>query len=596
MRKSDKGVVFQDLDRLFRHGTVASGDGALLESFLAKGDESAFEALVNRHGPMVRGVCRRLLPSPHDADDAFQATFLVLVRKGRRLRDPDRLGPWLHGVATREALKARASRRNSQEIVDVPAREETGAEWCDVMPIIDAELARLPAKHRDVLVTCLIDGASSEEASRRLACPVGTVKSRLARAREALRMRLTSRGVAPAAALAVLTADSFAFASPVPSALTRATLETVTTKAVASGVAELFKGVAPIMFSKASLIVMVLFGVGSLAGLGATAWINPSPAQGSDPQENARPKFGSAIAAPRDEEAQRVQERNLKEIARAATDYHSAHNVYPTAAIYGTDNQPLLSWRVALLPYLHENELYQQFHLNEPWDSPHNRALASRMPAVFETPAAPAPSGQTRIRGFVGKGAVFDPTLTAVEVKAVVGADKAAGPDDARPREYPRGVTIAEIPDGTAGTVLAAVARDATPWTKPGDLPFVPGQQVLSSVLDDSNPRGYVLFMCNGAIHLLKKNYADSQVFQAMITRAGGEIYPLDVFADVAVPLTRWPDAQALPAPGQLNVVRLPLDSSAAPSTKPAPFPTVEQRLQSLEEKVDRILQKLDAR
>ena len=113
MSTSPKASVLQDLDRLFQRGIAASGDGALVDRFLVDGNESAFEALVARHGPMVRGVCRRLLVNPHDVDDAFQATFLVLVRKAKQLRDPDRLGPWLYGVARRVATKTRTRRRPS---------------------------------------------------------------------------------------------------------------------------------------------------------------------------------------------------------------------------------------------------------------------------------------------------------------------------------------------------------------------------------------------------------------------------------------------------------------------------------------------------
>src|SRR4051794_14757793 len=107
MRVGRNASVLRNLDRLFRRGVVSSGDGALLERFLAEGDDSAFEALVVRHGPMVLGVCRRILISPHDADDAFQATFLVLARKAARLRAPDRLRPWLHRGANPARQKAR---------------------------------------------------------------------------------------------------------------------------------------------------------------------------------------------------------------------------------------------------------------------------------------------------------------------------------------------------------------------------------------------------------------------------------------------------------------------------------------------------------
>ncbi|APW61891.1 sigma-70 family RNA polymerase sigma factor [Paludisphaera borealis] len=682
MAKSGKGLVLQDLDRLFRRGTVPSGDGALLDSFLTRGDESAFEALVGRHGPMVRGVCRRLLASPHDADDVFQATFLVLVRKGRRLRDPDRLGPWLHGVATREALKARAARRADRTIPDVPSREGGNAEWSDVMPIIDAELARLPAKHREVLVTCLLDGATAEEASHRLACPVGTVKSRLARAREALRVRLTSRGVAPAVAVAALTSAD-AFASPVSSTLIRATLKAAASHAAESGVVSLITGVAPTMISKSTLSALVLIGV-SVVGLGAAAWIKPSLAQIQQPSSGARPQ--GAATAPGETEASRVQARNLKEILLASHGYAAANNCFPQPAIYGDGNQPLLSWRVAILPYLGQNELYQQFHLNETWDSPHNKALINRMPAVFETPAAPAPKGQTRFRGFAGKGSVFDPEFTSdagqnagamgggmgsmmggggqsemmssmmggmmrgrmgggtAAVKQGVdqrNVDRAKQQEEARSRETDapaddsnrqqqpprgtdqrvpqpgassvepeagggaaamgsgmmggmmgmemgsassavvrRGVRIADITDGTSNTVFIAVARDATPWTKPNELPFVPDQDLPA--LDDGDPRGYVLGMCDGTVRLLKKDGPSlHRVLTALITRSSGEVVSSDVYHHVGGP----------------SGAASPLAARANPPAAEAPgSASMEERMRTVEEKLDRLLEKLDAK
>src|SRR5262245_16060583 len=120
MRGVCNASVIRDLNRLLRRGVAPSGDGALLERFLAEGGDPAFEALVARHGPMVLGVCRRILASPHDADDAFQATFLVLARKAARLRAPDRLGPWLYGVATRVAKKARmrAARHRHEPLIE----------------------------------------------------------------------------------------------------------------------------------------------------------------------------------------------------------------------------------------------------------------------------------------------------------------------------------------------------------------------------------------------------------------------------------------------------------------------------------------------
>jgi RNA polymerase sigma factor (sigma-70 family) len=246
--------VLRELDRLFRRGVEPSRDGVLLEQFLADGDDSAFEALVVRHGPMVMGVCRRILVSPHDADDAFQATFLVLARKAARLRAPDRLGPWLYGVATRVARKARkrAARHRHEALTEYPARDRLDAGWSDVMPIIDAELGRLPSRHRDVLVLCLLEGVSAEEAAQRLGCPVGTVKSRLARGRQSLRDRLIGRGITPDLALAALSASDW-HTAPLSPPLIRATLRAIASSATAPGVSALTRGATLSMFSKSTV-------------------------------------------------------------------------------------------------------------------------------------------------------------------------------------------------------------------------------------------------------------------------------------------------------------------------------------------------------
>jgi RNA polymerase sigma factor (sigma-70 family) len=196
-------------------------DAHLLANFIGHGDGAAFEALVRRHGPMVLGVCRRVLGDAHAAEDAFQATFLLLVRKARSLRRPDLLGPWLYGVARRTAAKARAvadRRRREVSSVDVPIeptiRESIGAD--DLRPVLDAALARLPARYRTPVVLCYLQGLTYAEAARHLGCPSGTVATRLARAKERLRTLLLRQGVAPAAGLldAVLTPDGTAAAVP----------------------------------------------------------------------------------------------------------------------------------------------------------------------------------------------------------------------------------------------------------------------------------------------------------------------------------------------------------------------------------------------
>jgi RNA polymerase sigma-70 factor (ECF subfamily) len=205
-------------------------DGQLLECFIARRDETAFEVLVKRHSPMVLGVCRRVLGNPHDAEDAFQATFLVLVRKATSIRPREMVGNWLYGVAYRAACEAKAAgaRRRAREmqVNAIPEPEAPGADvWQEIRPILDEELSRLPDKYRVPIVLCDLEGKTHKEAARQLGWPQGTVSGRLARARVMLARRLARRGLAlPAGALAVALAQNAASAC-VPAPLVASTLK-----------------------------------------------------------------------------------------------------------------------------------------------------------------------------------------------------------------------------------------------------------------------------------------------------------------------------------------------------------------------------------
>jgi RNA polymerase sigma factor (sigma-70 family) len=200
-------AIAEQLRRLFTGGTVAGlGEVALLERFITRRDPAAFEALVARHGPMVLGICRRLLREPHDIEDAFQATFLVLVRRAGSLRRREALGPWLYGVAYRVAMRARARAAAGPDLspgIDPPDGRETGpdaaAERSDDASALHEEVARLPESYRAPVVLCYFEGLTHDEAAQQLHWPVGTVRGRLARARDRLRSRLERRGVGPAA-------------------------------------------------------------------------------------------------------------------------------------------------------------------------------------------------------------------------------------------------------------------------------------------------------------------------------------------------------------------------------------------------------------
>jgi RNA polymerase sigma factor (sigma-70 family) len=176
-----------------------STDRELLERFFRGQDEAGFQALVRRHGPLVLKVCRRILHQEQDAEDAFQATFLVLARRGGSLVNPDLLGSWLYGVAFRIArrIRTRGARRRAQERhgVSVPRAEEPAVDlvWREWRAVLDEELNRLPDKYRLPLVMCYLQGLTNAEAARRLGWPVGSMSYLLARGRELLRVRLGGR-------------------------------------------------------------------------------------------------------------------------------------------------------------------------------------------------------------------------------------------------------------------------------------------------------------------------------------------------------------------------------------------------------------------
>jgi RNA polymerase sigma factor (sigma-70 family) len=185
---------------------LALPDAQLLERFVARRDEPAFAALVARHGPMVLGVCRQLVRDAQEAEDAFQATFLVLARKAAVIQRQPLLAGWLYGVAYRVAIRLRGqtARRRTREQRDVDLTTLAAADDCaysDVRPLVHEEVGRLPDKYRSAVILCYLEGKTNEEAALQLRWPVGSVKSRLARARDLLRTRLTRRGLTLSAGL-----------------------------------------------------------------------------------------------------------------------------------------------------------------------------------------------------------------------------------------------------------------------------------------------------------------------------------------------------------------------------------------------------------
>ncbi len=232
MASGSKARVEQEIRTLFEAGTVVGrSDGELLARFLAadgSARELAFAALVERHGPMVWRVCRDVLRESNEADDAFQATFLILARRAGGIRKRSSLGPWLYGVALRVARCARRKagrRRNREQVAALPEQEEvvSDVDRLDAAPILHEEVGRLPEKYRSPLILCYFEGLTHDQAASQLGWPVGTVRSRLAEARDRLRPRLLRRGVAPSVAILAATGRVEGSAI-VPAALVSATV------------------------------------------------------------------------------------------------------------------------------------------------------------------------------------------------------------------------------------------------------------------------------------------------------------------------------------------------------------------------------------
>jgi RNA polymerase sigma factor (sigma-70 family) len=262
-------------------------DGQLLELFLAGRDEAAFEALMRRHGPMVLGVCRRLLRNNHDAEDAFQATFLVLVRKAGSLRSRELLANWLYGVAYRTALKARtmnAKRQAKERHAGAMPHSESSASGADeaLLEQLDHELNRLPHKYRVPVVFCELEGKSRKEVARLLGVPEGTLSSRLAYAKKLLSTRLSRRGVALSVG---------AFAAVLSPTLRASTLKTVfSAGSVPAQVLALTEGMMKAMFLSKLRITVCAATLMLVAGVGATGLTYRATAQ----QPAQSPAYGAA--------------------------------------------------------------------------------------------------------------------------------------------------------------------------------------------------------------------------------------------------------------------------------------------------------------
>ena len=339
MSAARRGDSVRHFRTLFDLGTIGElTDGQLLERFATRDGEAAemaFSALVERHGPMVLRTCRSVLGDPHAAEDAFQATFLVLVKKARGLWVRDSLGPWLHRVACRVSSGDRAAAARRRRIESrIPRPEaalpaEAGTE--DLGVVLHEELGRLPENYRAAVVLCCLEGLTVDQASRRLGWPLGTMQSRLARGRHRLRERLLRRGLAPSAVAfgAALAAERARAEVPVAlaAATTRAGIHVAAGKATAgavpAAVMALTEGVLRTMSLTRLKAVAIALTIGF--GIGSGIIVHRIASQATA-QEVPRPTEAGPASKPASDSPKRPERRENERVFAALETMVSEHS------------------------------------------------------------------------------------------------------------------------------------------------------------------------------------------------------------------------------------------------------------------------------
>jgi RNA polymerase sigma factor (sigma-70 family) len=338
--------------RLSPEGT----DRQLLLAFSVRGEQAAFAALVERHGPMVLRVCRRVLRHAQDAEDAFQATFLVLAQKATSIRKTEALASWLHGVAHRVALRARrdAGRRRAheREVKAMPAKNDPRREpdWIEVQAALDEEVQALPEIYRGPFVLCFLEGRSRAEAAQELGLKEGTVWSRLVTARKRLHKKLAGRGIGLPALLAAAALSEGA-ARAVPVGLTESTLQAVAAGLVSTRVAALAKEVSKTMSLVQMKTVFLCLATAVLVACGAGAAVmqhaSARPPAARDTKPSSPPRAAREAPA-----------NNAIEDAGATVTFRGR--------VLGPDGKPLKGVKLTLWSHFGYHGHYREWHPSTP--------------------------------------------------------------------------------------------------------------------------------------------------------------------------------------------------------------------------------------
>jgi RNA polymerase sigma factor (sigma-70 family) len=352
-----QGVMRQIEDLAGRREREAMSDAELLDGFCLRREETLFAALMRRHGAMVLGVARRVLTSTQDAEDVFQATFLLLARKAGQIRKHRSIAGWLYEVARRLSLKSRAqsvSRSKRERIVASMPNNSTnvGTAWSELHEVLDQALLQLPEKYRSVLVLCYLEGRTQEEVAKLLACPLGTVRSRLAQARNLLRARLAKHGFKSTGEALTALLVTVAAGQPAEATLYHQTLTAAVAAAsgnsvagvVSAGAARLFAiGLRSMAVTKLKVVIALALGASfCLGGTAAVAYsfLRPSP-------ERTGPDPFTAGALPPEPSTARMTPEQEPEVRNKTI------AISISGRVLGADGKPVGGARVALVDQPH---------------------------------------------------------------------------------------------------------------------------------------------------------------------------------------------------------------------------------------------------
>jgi RNA polymerase sigma factor (sigma-70 family) len=614
-------------------------DAELLHTFITERDEDAFASLVERHGAMVLAVCRGVLHDLHDAEDVFQAAFLVLARKAHTIRKHDSLASWLHGVSYRLALKAKARIKRQAQLddaaIETPASSVDDLTFRELRAILHEELNRLPEKYRAPLLLCYWEGKTRDEAAEQLGVTSGAFKKCLERARGILGSRLVGRGLIPSAAIFTAAFFDSSARAAASGALIKSTAHaavafasghgapgvSVTAVALAQGAIRIMT-ITKWASTTAAAMLLVAIGAGLTWGgysamqqssgggafqlvavpndqqpkggekaggkqtdaeriLGTWVFVdgfsngNKMPAEfiaaarmvfakdggmsmkilseekggsfkivepgkidlnafekkdakgiykfdGNDklslcftevneakrPTEfsgdkdsgqvlmvlrrakpgEENPKNVPGVEKLREAAARSQSANNIKQIGLAFHNYHDSFGMIPQEIFSKDGKKALLSWRIAILPFIEQEALYKEFKLEESWDSDHNKKLIAKMPRIYASVMGKADPGKTHYQVFTG----FNTPFEGKKLKML------------------------DITDGTSNTILVVEAKNAIEWTRPGDLKMPKEKEKLPE-LGGMFSNGFNVAMFDGSVRFLPFT-VESAVFRKMVS------------------------------------------------------------------------------